>query len=311
VNILRVTTATFAAGVGGADSVCILPHTLAVGLPDGLSRRITRNLQTMLLEESNLYRVTDPAAGSGFVESLTDESGAKAWALFQTIEAKGGMTEALKSGLILEEIAKSNDVRNGLIAKRRDALTGASAFPDINEADADVLDVAPLPAPDLAKEGLTCTPLKAVRLSQPYEDLRDAAKAAGTPTVFFANLGRIADYTARATWAKNFFEAGGVKALSDEGFTEADKAADAYKASGASIAAIVGPDGLYEENGEAVAKALKETGAKMVFIAGRPKDLMEALSAAGVDAYAFEGCDVLAELNKIHGVLGIDPVAKA
>ncbi|PLW77006.1 methylmalonyl-CoA mutase subunit beta [Cohaesibacter celericrescens] len=309
VNILRATTAAFAAGVGGADSVCILPHTLTHGLPDPLARRIARNLQTMLLEESNLYRVTDPAAGSGFVESWTDEMGSKAWALFQTIEQAGNMVQALKAGLLVDEIAKSNAARNKLIATRRASLTGASAFPNIDEADVEVLDVAPLAAPELA-EGEKCTALKVVRISEPYEALRAAAKAAGVPTVFFANMGRIADFTARSTWAKNFFEAGGIRALSDKGFTENDAAVEAFKASGSSIACLVGPDGLYEERGADLAKGLKAAGAKMVYLAGRPKDLMEALSAAGVDAYAFESCDVLAELNKIHAELGIAPQAQ-
>ncbi len=310
VNILRETTACFAAGVGGADSICVVPHTIALGLPGGHDRRISRNLQTMLLEESNLYRVTDPAAGSGYVESLTDETGAKAWALFQDAEKAGGAVAALKAGLFADVIAKSNEVRGKLLATRRAALTGASAFPNIDEKDVAVLDVAPI-ALAVPAAGESCTPLKAVRLSEPYEALREAAKAAGNPPIFFANMGRIADFTARATWTKNFFEAGGIRSVSDKGYAEAAEAAADFKASGAAIAAIVGPDALYEEKGTDFAKALKEAGAKMVYVAGRPKEIMEALSAAGVDAFAFESCDVLAELNKIHDALGIAPVAKA
>ncbi|WP_319410653.1 methylmalonyl-CoA mutase subunit beta [uncultured Cohaesibacter sp.] len=310
VNILRETTACFAAGVGGADSVCIVPHTIALGLPTSHDRRISRNLQTMLLEESNLYRVTDPAAGSGYVESLTEETGSIAWALFQQVEKAGGAVEALKKGLLVDAIAKSNEVRGKLVATRRAALTGASAFPNIDEKDVEVEAVAPI-ALAVPAAGESCTPLKAMRVSEPYEALRAAAKAAGNPPIFFANMGRIADFTARATWTKNFFEAGGIRSLSDKGYNEAAEAVADFKASGASIAAIVGPDGLYEEKGADFAKALKEAGAKMVYIAGRPKDIMEALSAAGVDSFAFESCDVLAELIKIHDVLGIAPVAKA
>ena len=309
VNMLRTTTATFAAGVGGADSLTVLPYTLALGLPTPLTRRIARNLQTMLIEESNLYRVTDPASGSGYVEALTEEESTKAWGLFQDIEKAGGIVEALKGDLILDAIAKSNATRSGLIAKRRSALTGASAFPNIDEGESKILDVAPI-APEAPAKGESCTPLKVVRYSEPFEALRFAAKAAGEPTIFFSNLGRIADFTARATWTKNFFEAGGIKALSDKGYSDPAEAVADFKASGASIVAIVGPDGLYEECGAAFAKALKEAGAKMVYIAGRPKDLMEALTAAGVDAYAFEGCDVLAELTKIHAELGIAPLAQ-
>jgi methylmalonyl-CoA mutase len=311
VNILRVTTASFAAGVGGADSVSVLPHTAALGLPDGFARRVARNLQTLLLEESNLYKVTDPAAGSGFVESLTTEIAQQAWSLFQSVEKAGGMITSLEAGLIAGWVEEAKEGRAKLLASRKNALTGASAFPDIHEEAVEVEAVATVPAPELAKEGIHCPALKPQRLAEPYEALREAARAAGeAPSVFFANMGRIADYTARATWAKNFFEAGGVAALSDQGFDNAEAAVEAFKDSKAEITCLVGSDALYEEMGADFAKALKEAGAKMVYLAGRPKDLMDALSAAGVDAFAFEGCDVLAELSKIHAELGIQPVAQ-
>ena len=231
-NSLRVSTAGFAAGVGGANSVCILPHTQAIGLPDGLGRRIVRNLQTMLIEESNLYRVTDPACGSGYVESLTAASGAKGWELFQAVEAAGGMVAALKAGLLAEEIGKSNATRDALIAKRKEALTGSSAFPNIDEPDVALWEAETVPAA-AAPAGDSCTPLKVIRYAMPFEALRDAALAAGVPTVYFAQLGKIAEFTARATWAKNFFEAGGIKSLSNDTFMEPGEIGAGFKASGA------------------------------------------------------------------------------
>ncbi|MCV6546103.1 MAG: methylmalonyl-CoA mutase family protein [Cohaesibacter sp.] len=312
VNILRATTASFAAGVGGANSVCILPHTAALGLPDAFARRIARNLQTLLLEESNLYKVTDPAAGSGFVESLTSDIALQAWNLFQSLEKAGGMVSALQAGLLADWISGAKQDRAKLLASRKNALTGASAFPDIHEEAVAVELIDRVAAPDLAKEGITCAALKPQRLAEAYEALRDAAKAAPkAPSIFFVNMGRIADYTARATWAKNFFEAGGVAALSDRGFEDNASALAAFKESKADIACLVGPDALYEERGAELAKALKEAGAKMVYLAGRPKDLMDALKAAGIDAFAFEGCDVLAELAKIHAMLDIQPMVQA
>ena len=304
VNTLRVSTAGFAAGVGGANSVCILPHTIAIGLPNALGRRIVRNLQVMLIEESNLYRVTDPAAGSGYVEDLTDQYGGAAWALFQEIFKAGGIDAALKAGLVQEVIAKSNETRNALIAKRKEALTGSSAFPNILEGDVAV-DEAERTELAAAPEGEACEPLAVFRYAMPFEALRDAAKAAGEPTVFFAQLGKIAEFTARATWAKNFFEAGGIKSLSDQNFLEPGELGAAFKASGAKIACLVAADARYEEMGEEVAKELKEAGVDMLWLAGRPADIMEKLSAAGVEAYCFEGCDVLGELQNIHARLGI------
>src|SRR5260221_10151050 len=81
VNMLRATMATFSAGLGGVNAVTVLPHTLALGLPDAFARRAARNSQLVLLEESNLAKVSDPAAGSGGVESLTQRLCEAAWTL--------------------------------------------------------------------------------------------------------------------------------------------------------------------------------------------------------------------------------------
>lgn len=152
VNLLRNTVATFAAGVGGADSVCVLPHTLAVGLPDGFARRLARNTQSILLEESNLAKVTDPAAGSGAIEERTDTVCEAAWCLFQEIEAAGGLFEAVRTGLVHDRIGAA---RTGLaknIATRKRPITGVSEFPDLAEKPVAVLksskeDLAGVSAP--------------------------------------------------------------------------------------------------------------------------------------------------------------------
>src|SRR5581483_3402470 len=140
VNMLRTTIATAAAGVGGADSVCALPFTLAIGLPDRLARRVARNMQLILLEESNLYRVADPAAGSGGIEALTVGLSQAAWKLFQEIEAAGGAAAALEKGLIQKKVGDTRAARQVNIAKRKDALTGTSDYPNLGEASVKVLD---------------------------------------------------------------------------------------------------------------------------------------------------------------------------
>src|SRR6185436_12892421 len=104
VNILRGTIAAFAAGLGGADSITVLPFTAALGLPDRFARRMARNTQHILLDESNLAKVTDPAAGSGVIEDITEKLCQAAWTLFQEIEAAGGLAPALDRGLIQEKI---------------------------------------------------------------------------------------------------------------------------------------------------------------------------------------------------------------
>jgi methylmalonyl-CoA mutase len=123
-NILRATAAVFGAGLGGADSISVLPFSLAQGLPDSFARRVARNTQTVLLEESQLWRVDDPASGSGYVEHLTQELAARGWAFFQAIEDRGGIVRALESGWLQDEIGQ---VRAQVHAGRP-AIIGTNVF---------------------------------------------------------------------------------------------------------------------------------------------------------------------------------------
>src|SRR5450631_1589053 len=120
VNMLRATVATFSAGLGGAHAICVMPHTLALGLPDAFARRVARNTQLVLLEESNLAKVSDPAAGAGGIEALTQELCEAAWAQFQEIEKNGGAFPALGNNLIQPKVAATRAARQAAIAKRRD-----------------------------------------------------------------------------------------------------------------------------------------------------------------------------------------------
>jgi len=303
VNWLRETVAVFAAGTGGADTITALPHTAALGLPDRFARRMARNLQLILLEESNLYRVSDPNAGSGAIEALTDELCAAAWKLFQEIEAGGGIAKGLLAGLVQNKIEEVRRAREKNIATRMDALTGTSEFSNLGEPSPAVLDVEK-PSYPFQKPAVHSKTLPRIRLAEPFEALRDAAARAGTPRVFLANLGTPADFTARATFAKNFFEAGGIEAKSSDGSKAADIAA-AFKAAGASIACLCSSDELYAREAEAAAKALKQAGAKAVYLAGRPGAHEAAWKKAGVDGFIFAGSDVLAALQQIHATLGL------
>ncbi len=134
VNMLRATVAVFSAGLGGADAVTVLPHTMALGLPDRFARRVARNTQLILLEESNLAKVADPAAGSGGIEALTRQLCEAAWSQFQEIETAGGAAAALEQGLIQAKVAAVRAEREKNIARRKDALTGTSEFPNLKEA---------------------------------------------------------------------------------------------------------------------------------------------------------------------------------
>jgi len=308
VNILRSTVAVFAAGLAGADAITVLPFTLALGLPDGFARRIARNTQLVLLEESNLAKVSDPAAGSGGIEDLTRQLCGAAWSLFQDIERTGGAAAALEQGMIQSKVAGTRAERERNIARRRDALTGTSEFPDIHEPAVHVLAVTPYPAAD-EKSSPSFAPLPRIRLAAPYEELRDrsdrALAATGArPKVFLANLGKLSDFTARTLFAKNFFEAGGIEAVSNDGFAGHDEMLAAFKASGAKLACLCSSDKVYGAEAAGAAKALTAAGAQ-IYLAGRPGEIEATLKDAGVRDFIYVGCDVLAVLRTAHRELGL------
>ena len=302
VNMLRTTIAATAAGVGGADNITVLPFTAARGLPDRFARRVARNLQLILLEESNLYRVADPAAGSGGIEALTSELAKTAWSLFQEIERAGGVAAALEQDLVQKHVATTRTARQAAVAKRRDPLTGVSDYPNLGEANVAVLDIARAPAP--ASQPTAFEPLPSLRLAEPFERLRDAsdamlARTGARPRMFLANLGKPSDFTARATFAKNFYEAGGLETVGNDRFVDQAAMLAAFKASGARIACLCSADKVYATEAADAARALTAAGA-VVHLAGRPGDHEAAWNEAGVSAYIFVGCDVLATLTAAY-----------
>ena len=303
VNMLRATIAVVAAGLGGADAITVLPFTLALGLPDRFARRIARNTQLILLEESNLARVADPSAGSGGIEQLTGQLCSAGWSEFQDIERAGGVWAALEQGLIQKKVAGVRDQRLAAVARRKDALTGTSDFPDLAEPPVSVLEVAAVAQTSVA---VACRiePLPRIRLAEPFEQLRDAsdrmlARTGARPKVFLANLGKPSDFTARASFAKNFFEAGGIEAVSNDGFASSDEMIEALRASGARMACLCSSDDVYAREAAAAAQALRGAGAS-VWLAGRPGALEPTLAQAGVSGFVFAGCDALAALRAAH-----------
>jgi methylmalonyl-CoA mutase len=286
VNILRSTVAVFAAGIGGADAITVLPFTTAIGLPDAFARRVARNTQLVLLEESNLAKVSDPTAGSGAIENLTQRLCSTAWILFQEIEKAGGTPAALEKGLIQDKVAATRAERGKNVARRKDALTGTSEFPNIHEMAVHVLDVDALAATTTTTQFAA---LPRIRLAEPFEQLRDAsdralAKTGARPKVFLANLGKLSDFTARTLYARNFFEAGGIEAVTNDGFASRDEMSAAFKASGAKLACLCSSDKVYATEAADAARALKE---------------------AGITGFIFVGCDVLALLAEAQASLGI------
>jgi methylmalonyl-CoA mutase len=303
VNVLRTTIATFAAGLGGADSVTVLPFTAALGLPDAFARRLARNTQLILLEESNLARVADPAAGSGGIEALTQQLCGAAWPFFQEIESAGGAHAALASGLVARKVAAIRHEREAAVARGREPITGTSEFPDIHELPVAVL--APAQAQDTPADGNV---LPEVRLAEPFEQLRDtadahAAETGARPKVFLASLGTASDFTTRTTFAKNFFEAGGIEAVTNDGFSNTEDLVAAFKAAGTRLACLCSSNDVYAKEAVAAATTLAKAGASHIYLAGRGGELENALKAAGVLTFIYAGCDMLATLRVAHDMI--------
>jgi methylmalonyl-CoA mutase len=308
VNMLRATMATFSAGLGGANAITVLPHTLALGLPDPFARRVARNTQLVLLQESNLAKVSDPAAGSGGIETLTRQLCEAAWGLFQETEKAGGIFACLEQNLFQRKVAATRMVREANIARRKDVLTGATEFPNLHEAHVAVLEVKPIELAPYGEAKFKFDALPPIRLAAPFERLRDRSdrilrERGARPKIFLANLGTAADFTARATFAKSFFETGGIEAVDSEGFADPAALAAAFKASGAALACLCSSDKVYAGQAVAAAQALQAAGARHIYLAGRPGEQEAALRAAGVGDFIFAGGDALAALQEVYRLM--------
>jgi len=293
VNLLRGTIATFAAAVGGAESITCLPFDTAVGLPDEFSRRMARNTQLVAAEESNIGRVSDAAGGSWYVESLTDQLATHAWAAFQEIEAAGGMVAALESGKVAERIAATVAERTKRLATRKQPITGVSMFPMKDEQP-----VTAKPRPAVALAGLT-----PVRDAEVFEAVRDRAAAGDKPKVFLACLGARRDFGGRELFTNNVLLVGGIDFPSSEGGTPEEIAAKAA-ASGAKMAILCSSAKVYATQAIAVATALKGAGVETVYIAGRKAETA-AEDTSVLDGEVFDGMDVVAFLEGALDRIGV------
>ncbi|WP_297599445.1 methylmalonyl-CoA mutase small subunit [Mycobacterium sp.] len=274
VNMLRCTLAAFGAGVGGADSLLVFPFDVAIdgGFPDiatSFARRIARNTQLLLLEESHVGRVLDPAGGSWFVEDLTGRLAEQAWQQFQAIEAHGGFTQA--SDFIAGQIAEVAARRGDDIAHRRTAITGVNEFPNLTEP--------PLPQSDSSYSPLAAG--KLVRYAADFEALRDRsdaylARTGSRPRALLLPVGPLAENNIRATFASNLLASGGIEAINPGTVDAAGVAAAVAEAGSPTVAVICGTDKRYQDEASGVVHAARGAGISRVYLAGPEKAVAEA-----------------------------------
>lgn len=281
VNMLRTTVAAFSAGVGGADTIEVHPFDVAIaggfpGTSASFARRMARNTQLLLLEESHLGRVLDPAAGSWHVEDLTEQLAEQAWRHFQDIESRGGFEQARDH--IAAQIAEVAERRADDIAHRRTALTGVNEFPNIAEPV--------LPHGD-SLSGVA-------RYAAGFEALRDRSdafleKTGARPKVLLLPLGPLAEHNVRTTFATNLLASGGIEAV-----TEADPTPP--------IAVICGTDARYAEEASAAVESARAAGVSRVLLAGPERAVAEAETKP--DGYLTAKIDAVATLSDLLTGLG-------
>ncbi len=261
VNMLRTTVAAFAAGAGGADAITVLPFDSALGVPDQFGSRIARNTSSLLIEESHVAKVADPAAGSYAVEELTEKFATAAWAEFQRIEAAGSDLSPAGGDVSARRAVE--------IATRRRPITGVSEFPLQSEEL-------------LIREPHAPGEWEVASYAAPFERMRDEQLG----PVYLATMGSLAEQTARAGFARNLLAAGGIAFESAGPTKDAEDVLGAY--AGQPVVMLAGTDGAYADWGADLIAALRTRGATHVLLAGKPGDLaVDDSFALGDDAVAF------------------------
>ncbi|MEU6191829.1 methylmalonyl-CoA mutase family protein [Nocardia sp. NPDC047038] len=298
VNMLRTTLAAFGAGIGGADTVTVLPFDSALppgelGVSQAFADRMARNTQLLLLEESHLGHVQDPGAGSWYVEDLTAALAAKAWEFLQEIEAAGGYLAALESGLLAERVAATKAARDADVAHRKTAVTGVNEFPNLAEQ----------PLSEAARQTG-----RVARYGAAFEQLRNRSDAylaehGARPKALLVPLGSVAEHNVRVTFIANLLASGGIESI-NPGPLAVDGIAAAAAEAGAPIAVLCGSDTRYgSEAGEAV-RQLRAAGVPTVLLAGAAKAVADLDDAQRPDGFLAARIDAVAALSGLLEKVG-------
>ena len=307
VNMLRTTTETMSAILGGADVVTVLPFDAAFEPPSEMARRIARNQQLILKEESYFDKVADPAAGSYYIENLTANLIEKSWELFLETDRQGGYLRAFEKGFVRQRIETEARKKDTDVARRRISILGVNQFPNMTENRTDapapaVFESQPVPADTPVK------PLRIYRAAVPFEKLRYAtdrfSNTHNRPRVWLLTTGDLAMRRARAQFAENFFGCAGYEIVDHVEFASAEEGMAAALKEKPEIVVLCSDDKTYEEAAPKVFETLKNHA--IVVLAGKPDPLSEKLKAAGMQHFIYAGCNVLETLQQFNKMLGIE-----
>lgn len=296
VNMLRNTTEGMSAAIGGADAISLQPFDVAFKESDDFSRRISRNVQVILKEESYFNKVVDPAAGSYYIENLTDGIAEQTWKLFQHVEAEGGIIKLIANGEIKREIEASCQKRDMNIATRRHIFLGTNQFPNVNEKMLDKVE---------RMQNNDSEGLRTYRGALAFEELRleteRYAQKNARPKVFLLKVGNLAMRQARAGFITNFFGCAGYEIAETAGYKTVEEGVKAAQEQKANLVVICSSDEEYATTGVELTKALKAAMPNTpVLIAGNPVDALNDLTAAGVADFIHVKVNVLDTLRKYN-----------
>ncbi|MBP8678484.1 MAG: methylmalonyl-CoA mutase small subunit, partial [Bacteroidales bacterium] len=305
VNMLRATTEAMSASLAGVDSLEVLPFDYQYREPSEFSNRIARNLQIILKEESHFDKIADPAAGSYYIESLTDSIAEQSWKLFRSVEERGGYTEAFKAGYIQSEIKATTAKRDLNIATRREIFVGTNQYPNFTErADKDIThDVVTRGANKSVSQNPIAEPLEKYRGAQAFEALRFATETSGkTPKAFMLTFGNLAFCRARAQFSSNFFAVAGFEVVDNTRFSSVEEGVKAAMDANADIVVACSSD---EEYAEAVPQIMNLLGERAILVVAGEPSCKDELVSKGVENFISVKSNVLETLRQYQAKLGI------
>ncbi len=303
VNLLRSQTEAMSAALAGVHSMVVTPFDIAYETPNDFSERIARNQQLLLKEESHFDKVVDPGAGSYFIEELTTSLANEGWKIFLNVEDNGGFLEAVRKGIVQEDINKTNVKRHDAAANRKEFLLGTNQFPNFTEkSEGKRAKCCSCKCGD-KKEETEYADIKSTRLAADFEDLRiKVEESKKIPVAFMLTIGNLAMRQARAQFSCNFLACAGYKVVDNLGFKTVEEGVDAALAAGADIVVICSSDDEYAEYAIPAYKYLDNRA--MFIVAGAPA-CMDDLKAAGIENFIHVRCNVLETLKEYNEKLGI------
>jgi methylmalonyl-CoA mutase len=303
VNLLRTQTEAMSAIIGGTNSLTVEPFDTVFRHPDEFSERIARNQQLILKEEAYFDKVADPAAGSYYIENLTNLIADNAWKLFIEIEDRGGFLSCLKSGYIQNKLSESAAKRRNDIATRKSVLLGTNQYPNTTEKISESVDVDKVLCQKSVDKDLFVDPISLFRGSQQYDKLRIAVdKATERPVVFLLPVGNVVMSKARAQFSANFFGCAGYQILDNKGFNDVGEAMKEALESKADIVVICSSDEEYPLFAPEIYTKLKDNA--IIVVAGNPASIEE-LKSKGLENFIHirsNVVEILAEFNKRLGI---------